>query len=352
MKADLKILTAFRFFAALWVVLFHLGSRVEFGDNYFTKMIENGARGVDFFFILSGFVIFHVYEQSILDGLFSPRRYLIKRINRIYPLHLMMTLTFIILIFLRSITGISHELDLKMTDVLASILLLHSWNVTDGLVLNGPSWTISAEFFAYVLFGLAVMGYQNRRIPTKTIIFTIIFTFTLAHLLAINLEKTAFMHLTFDYGCFRIIPLFTIGILLRRFAPWINKALSLAFGVIGILLFLYLSVVPSVDYMLIVPFSLMIISGANLSGQKWVPLNQKIFTYLGEISYSTYMVHGLIIIIYFDLLPKILPSLPQLFSNYIDVLIVLLAVLLGSVFSYHLVERPARIYLNNWFASD
>ncbi|MCB2090259.1 MAG: acyltransferase [Alphaproteobacteria bacterium] len=352
MQADLKILTAFRFFAALWVVLFHLGSRIEFGGNYFKSMIENGARGVDFFFILSGFVIFHVYKQSILDGVFAPRRYLIKRINRIYPLHLMMTLTFIILIFLRSITGISHDLDLTVNDVLASTLLLHAWNVTDGLVLNGPSWTISAEFFAYVLFGLAMMGFQNRKIPTKTIIYTLILTFTVAHLCAINLGKTAFMHLTSDYGCFRIIPLFIIGILLRRYASWLNKEVSLAFGVIGILLFLYLSVLPDIDYMLIVPFSLMIISGANLSGQKWVPLNQKIFTYLGEISYSTYMVHGLIIIIYFDLLPKIIPSLPILFPNSVDVLIVLMGVFLGSVFSFHLIERPARIYLNNRFASD
>ncbi len=70
---DLKSLTSFRFFAAFWVFLFHLRSRIDYETSWFWDIVSNGARGVDFFFILSGFVIFHVYEPQITSGRFSLR---------------------------------------------------------------------------------------------------------------------------------------------------------------------------------------------------------------------------------------------------------------------------------------
>lgn len=140
LPTDLKTLTSFRFFAAFWVFLFHLRLRVDFDQSWLMDFINNGARGVDFFFILSGFVILHVY-----DGEFSRQRFLVKRFARIYPLHAVMTLLFVAFAVLGSnpIEGFWQ-----------SVLLLHAFDTTDGLVLNGPSWTLSAEMFAYVLFAL------------------------------------------------------------------------------------------------------------------------------------------------------------------------------------------------------
>ena len=217
---DLRSLTALRFFAAFWVFLFHLRSRIEYQDNWLWAVVENGARGVDFFFILSGFVIFHVYEPQIASRRFSLRSYLIKRFARIYPLHLVMLVVFVVFAILRGN---------EVNGVFASLALIHSWNVTDGLVLNGPSWTLSAEIFAYILFGILVF-----RTPPTWLIFVLFLGTSLAvHSFAVSLGETAFIHLSWNYGALRILPLFLLGMLLRRLTPYVPNGAAVTSGLLG-----------------------------------------------------------------------------------------------------------------------
>jgi peptidoglycan/LPS O-acetylase OafA/YrhL len=328
---DLKTLTAFRFFAAFWVFLFHLRSRIDYESNWFWDVIENGARGVDFFFILSGFVIFHVYESQISSGRFSFRNYIIKRLARIYPLHLFMLLIFLAL----AIMGNN-----QVQGVLGSIFLLHAWGLTDGLVLNGPSWTLSAEMFAYLTFGVIVF----RSPPTWLIFVAFVITAISVHFFALSLGKTAFIHLTWDYGSLRILPLFILGMLLRRLSPALSQTLATLVGLLGIVMFFWFASVPA-GYEILIPFALLIISGARLSDQQNLPTNSQLFVYLGEISYSTYMIHIFIIAVWFDYLPK-LGFGPLPWS------IICVVVIVGSSVSYHLIEVPARRWINGYIDKE
>lgn len=321
---DLRTLTAFRFLAAVWVLLFHLDLRIDSPDTRFWALVENGARGVDFFFILSGFVLLHVYDRQIRAGTFSFRNYMRRRFARIYPLHLVMLLVFLALALAG---GNSTE------GTLPSLLLLHAWNVTDGLVLNGPSWTLSAEMFAYVVFGLIAL----RPIPTWGLLAALVLSAAIAHFVALWLERDAFIHLSWDFGIFRILPLFILGMLLRRLAPKITLRTAWALLVFGTSLLVWLTQ-QDAGYEIILPFCCLILAGARLSDQAWLPTNSRVAVYLGEISYATYMVHIFAIALWFDYLPKLgLPILPLPLLG--------LAVLVASSLSYHLIERPARRWL-------
>ena len=328
LPTDLKTLTTFRFFAAFWVFLFHVKVVTEFEEGWFLSIIQNGARGVDFFFILSGFVIFHVYEGQINAGSFSFRAFLKKRIARIYPLHVVMLLVFVVLTLGRGD---------PMDGFFQSLFLLHAFATTDGLVFNDPSWTISAELFAYVLFGLLVV----RNVSTLALVVAFVVLAVLAHLLAVSLGKPAFVHMTWDFGGIRILPLFVLGMILRRLAPLSTPIISGGIGVVGLILLVLFIGREAAAYALLLPFSCLIVAGANLSDRAWLPTNWSAMTYLGEISYSTYMVHIFVIELCFIYAPRLgVPPMPWQ--------VVGLIVVIASAVSYHLVERPARTWINSW----
>lgn len=345
LESDLRILTSLRFLAAFWVVLFHFRSQVETGDNYFWDIVNNGARGVDFFFILSGFVIHHVYGEAVRNNRFHFRRYLQKRFSRIYPLHLATMLAMFCLDIARA--GGGGNWGERLSDLFFSAALLHSWGLTGGLVLNGPSWTISSEAFAYLMFGLAAIYARRAVLSSWPVLLAFVAAFVAIHFFSTAIGKTAFMHMTWDFGILRIIPLFILGMLLRMGAVYLQPVPAMVLGTAGIVLFLVLAGAKDAAYTLILPFSLLIIGGARLSGRKWAPLNQPLFVYLGEISYSTYMVHSLVLFLYFDLALKLAPNLAHAMGVFGNAFAVIVLVIGASAASYHFIEHPARDFLNN-----
>ena len=84
--ANIKPLTAFRFFAALWVVLYHYWPKLDVG--FVPAIAAKGYLGVEAFFILSGFILCHVYLRGFGEGRFQYGDFLWNRLARVYPLHL------------------------------------------------------------------------------------------------------------------------------------------------------------------------------------------------------------------------------------------------------------------------
>ena len=82
----IRPLTALRFFAAFWVVLFSYWRKL--GGPVASMLVQKGYLGVELFFILSDFVLCHVYLKGFGDGHFTYRSFLWSRLARVYPLHL------------------------------------------------------------------------------------------------------------------------------------------------------------------------------------------------------------------------------------------------------------------------
>jgi peptidoglycan/LPS O-acetylase OafA/YrhL len=146
--ADLKPLTALRFAAAMLVVLAHWDLSAHHVPARF------GAAGVAFFFVLSGFILTHVYAGRFarFPSARAARSFWLARFARIYPLHLLT------LVFVAVLGPAKIEADLYAFALGAQLLLVQAWIPVAAVpyAFNGPAWTLSDEAFFYALFPFAL----------------------------------------------------------------------------------------------------------------------------------------------------------------------------------------------------
>lgn len=154
-------LTGLRGLAALWVIGFHytVGPLSPISPQHGVPLLRSGYLGVDLFFFLSGFVIWHVHEAHFRQpsvGAF--RRFLGQRFARLYPVYAFTMALFVVIVLVGPLigdTGLSARNYLPGQFVV-DLLLVQSWGVSGHLNWNYPAWSVSAEMFCYLLFPLAV----------------------------------------------------------------------------------------------------------------------------------------------------------------------------------------------------
>jgi peptidoglycan/LPS O-acetylase OafA/YrhL len=145
-------LEALRGICAMIVVLYHVEFETPITENF---VVRHGWLFVDFFFVLSGFVIALIHMRAA-TGLASAKRFLIRRFFRIYPLHLV-TMIMVGLLLAGRIAidpGKAESLGVNAGFgwlALYNLLLIHAWGFVDQMVLNAPSWSISTEWAAYLV---------------------------------------------------------------------------------------------------------------------------------------------------------------------------------------------------------
>ncbi|MEQ9314667.1 MAG: acyltransferase, partial [Henriciella sp.] len=166
------------------VMLHHFSVATHF---YHIDLIRNAWLFVDFFFVLSGFVIALNYKDRIAEG-FSVPRFMGLRFGRIWPLHAFVLGLFvvaeIVLAFLPGLENIVGR-DAFCTDwtqpncdgqhtaetLAPNFFLLHALpGVSDNISWNGPSWSISTEFWTYLIFAAGV--WIVSRLPKSDTLFT------------------------------------------------------------------------------------------------------------------------------------------------------------------------------------
>jgi peptidoglycan/LPS O-acetylase OafA/YrhL len=153
-------LEALRGIAALLVVLHHLSLNPGSVLAWF-PLLGQGWLFVDLFFVLSGYVIASVHAECEPSAI-AARGFLIRRIFRLYPLHLA---TLLVAVFLDFHAG-TAQLPGYGAMVAMNLTMTQAWGVVPGSVLNGPSWSISTEWAAYLLFAwiCLVIPQPRRRI--------------------------------------------------------------------------------------------------------------------------------------------------------------------------------------------
>ena len=150
-------LEALRGIAALLVVLHHLslnpGSVLAA-----VAPLSQGWLFVDLFFVLSGYVIASVHAESEPTPA-AARRFLIRRVFRLYPLHLATLAAALVLNLISGVASLpGYGLMLAM-----NLTMTHAWGLVPGSVLNGPSWSISTEWAAYLLFAWICLRIASPR---------------------------------------------------------------------------------------------------------------------------------------------------------------------------------------------
>ena len=217
MKERFEVLDIFRGIFSSLVVFFHMStfSATPVINNAF---IYNSDLFVDFFFVLSGFVIAYSY-QSISTGE-ELNRFYKKRFFRLYPLHLIVLLAFVAIelskhfaagyVQVNKIDNVSNNL----TTFLTNVFLLNSVKLpgVNDVSWNIASWSISAEMIAYFVFGITMILISRARLAkSKMIIYigVVVAGMILLHFFT----GTLGLLFTFNYGFLRGITGFFIGVI-------------------------------------------------------------------------------------------------------------------------------------------
>lgn len=167
-SGEIKALTGLRIIAAVWVVLFHFRPLLREAAPGFrdalAPVLNCGAQGVDLFFILSGFVLTWNYFDR-MGWSWSTRgtlHFLWLRLARVWPVYLVtLHLAALWVIFTLHVGHVPSQDVSGLTAVsyVRQILLVQLWfqPYFDGSSWDGPAWSISAEWLAYLLFGGLVL---------------------------------------------------------------------------------------------------------------------------------------------------------------------------------------------------
>lgn len=346
--ANIKPLTALRFVAAFWVVLFHYWPNLAVG---FTPAVATkGYLGVEAFFTLSGFILCHVYLQGFGQGRFRYGDFLWNRLARVYPLHLATLLGVGLMAAVAGLAGIAVGNNIVSWEALpANLLLVHAWGFAPVSGWNHASWSISAEWFAYLTFpAFAFAAWSLRARPFLAVGLALL----LIAVLYPAFEALAGFPLTaatIKWGALRIVPCFAYGCALH--ALWRSGAIPGRLALPGLLLTgaLVLGAVQfgAPDMLIVAALGGLILSLACLAAAGSSFATQSIFVYLGEISYSTYMICIPWKIISVNAATKVLgiegDQLPPLIW-----LAIVAALVPLSAASYHLIEKPAREHMKSW----
>ncbi len=220
----IKPLTSLRFIAAVWVLLYHFKDHLGL-DLGRWGLVADGYLGVDLFFTLSGFILAHVYLSQFEGGAFGYGGFLKNRIARVYPMHLAALAAMIVLYAGATAmgAGVGSPDAFKWSDLPAHLFMVHAWGATPAVGWNFPSWSISAEWAAYLLFPLvaALVLKAQRRSAWMAAAALALCLVSFAALS--NLHQLApwvgrdFSQMTAQIGALRILPSFLLGVALYAF---------------------------------------------------------------------------------------------------------------------------------------
>ncbi len=183
-QAELRALTSVRGIAAWFVVLYHIRLSIAGLSPDWVAVFAKGYLAVDFFFLLSGFVIWLTWGDRLRTGGWRMvPQFLRKRVARIWPLHLFMLACAVGLALLLAATGRANPVDYPFDELPLHVFLLQNWGFTDRLAWNDPAWSISAELGAYLLFPLLALAIDWRRVPTWAVLAAVAALLVLLHAL-------------------------------------------------------------------------------------------------------------------------------------------------------------------------
>ena len=299
-------------------------------------MVQQGYLGVDIFFVLSGYILSHVYALSFQN--YSARvhcRFLWRRFARLYPVHIATLGALVIMVGSRGLLDTNFWI---INEIPRHLLLANAW--TDNLAWNIPAWSISAEWLVYLLFPLFVWMF----LQSTTVIIPCLICFGLLigfQLFGISEGGIVCSFATWP-AFWRVISEFALGVLGFRIA--LNFEPSTKLDWIALILFGIIFINPF-EILQLVTIAIFVAVLARSDGFLCWILSTRIAVYLGTISYSVYMVH-------YPLL-KLFKKLEDIFgisysgpvANILLILALAIITICISALLYHVVEAPARRWL-------
>lgn len=345
-KSEIAALTGVRAFASWWVVLFHLRPAVAaLAPEWSEKLMftGGGGMGVDLFFILSGFVLTHNYQERFAAGVNLQKygRFLRLRLARIYPAHLCGLAVWgaylLLNLFLKHRpTGVDT---FGVVALIRNLLLVHGWWIPLSMTWNYPAWSISMEWLAYLFFPALMLA--TSRIRGIVGLLTAAFGLLAAAVPLIGVVPAA-SHLIrigceFGAGCLLWNVFRTQNRWLRLASSWLS--LPLLAGAVAL--------AELVGWWSIPAFGCVILSLAWDDGAGARLFGSKVAVYWGKVSYSLYIMHAAMISACHVALPLARFQGEGRWLRYSILLAYAGVIAAGGMGCYHFVEEPARKWIRS-----
>ena len=330
---------------------------------------------VDFFFILSGFILCHVYAQNFKNSVNenSFKKFTIARFARVYPLHLFSLLLTTFFLFLLHQWGanVSPVLDVENSfySFITNLFLLQSMNLHKWFTYTHASWSISTEWWMYMLFPFLVAPFMRLSKFGRLVIFALciagylLIGYILAPLVTVpdalsflrSNEALPFsLNVSYQYGFFRCLFGFVIGmtVYFGYKENWAEQFFASGYTflllLLGLILCLHFGVL---DVFTVLLFPFILLSAAYGNQNMNAILSTKPLQRLGDWSFSIYLLHqpflyqGAVLFGNSDKTGITVPKL-DIYTSWLICLIFIIFILFISYLSYRFIELPFRNFIN------
>lgn len=347
MERNTNTLYPLRFIAAIMVVLYHytppaIRPTLEF-------FIRNGGEAVNFFFFISGFVMVIANAKYFKsdDASFGRNDFLVKRLARIYPLYVFAILMLAVFHYgIQSIDTASVKYRLPF-----ELLGIQRWLYAGSF--NYPGWTISCEFFFYLLFPVAIVYLRKNYARYKSFVWAYfilalivtngLYYATEKHMLGGVMNRIAgilYLHPVFEISTFLLGTLCGKVYLDNKSAffhkTWNNRIAVLLCAVI---IFYAKYAFPDnfglVRAGILSPvYFVFIMSVTSFSQSETKLFNSKLSLFLGEISYGIYIVQYPVYIFYIYYIHKVV--------DWPTLLLFIACLVAVASITFYLIEKPCK----------
>ena len=369
-KVHYAILDGLRGVAALMVVIYHIFEGYAFAGGGIIESLNHGYLAVDFFFILSGFVVGYAYDDRLGKSM-KTKDFLKRRLIRLHPMVIMGAVLGAATFCIQGSTqwdGTEISISLVMLSMLCAMLFIPA--IPGGCYeirgngemfpLNGPSWSLFFEYIGNILYALFV-----RRLSTKLLT---------AIVVSLGIGYTAFAvfdasgygnmgvgwtldSINFLGGMLRMLFPFSMGLLLsRNFKPFkVKGSFWLASSILIIIFAIpyipsdgnicYNGILEAVCVTLIFPILVRLGASGSTADHK----STAICNFLGRISYPLYMIHYPIMYLFYAwLIENKAPAFAETWQAALGVYVtcIILALLCMKLY-----DEPIRRHLAKKFLS-
>lgn len=361
---ELRPLTGLRIVAALWVVGFHFHFTplpgVAAVDRVLGPLATQGALGVDLFFVISGFVIAHTYLDR-LGPAWRPaaaRRFIWARVCRMWPLYLVVLHVFGLWLLAKLLLGHDRTVafqavqpPITVGEWVRQLIGVQMWDhaYLDGASWVGPTWSLSAEWLAYLLFPVAALAFHRlRRLPAPVLVLAAV---ALMLPIALAYLRTGSPYYPYSW-LVRLLCGFAAGVLVSmavrriRTGAAVRWAASILAAVLPPLIAVGLVVGewvgPGRGGAVIALFPLLV--GALALGDRGpaMVLAQPWAVYGGRVSYALYLVHIPLLEVYWTALQHVPALGPDTTLAPVTGAATVVAAVGVAAVAYRFVEQPAR----------
>lgn len=351
----IKSLQSLRLVFAMMIFLHHFPN----ASNGVGSFEAGGPLGVCFFIILSGFVMSIGYGDKVLSENFDFKHYYLKRVIRIYPLHLLCLFGFVVLHYQKSFFSIKSIWLLGINS-----LMLQSWIPIIDVYFSGNavSWFLCDLMFCYLMF--PVLYRLINKVRTKTIVIVGLFV-TASYLVTIQLIPDKMVHaLVYISPIFRLID-FVLGILAYKVFIWLRKGkfmnylenfskikltgieiCSLALLTSSILAYPFLPDRYNLASMWWLPCAILLISFSLLDtyGGGYISrlIRNNLVQKLSTVSFTFYMIHQLAINVFLSAIGKLQIHV----SYFVELIACLIIIMFAALIVNKFFEKPLVSYLS------